>query len=289
MSGTCAAGVNTNFAGLSYAKVAILGLVQGISELLPISSTAHMRIVPALLGWEDPGSAFSAAMQLAALVAIVFFFRSDLVAIGSGSLRSLKGRRFDDPDARLLVFMIIATIPIVIAGWAASGLLNQCNSPFRSLAVIAWSCIGLGLLLALAELLARHVRQFASATLGDAVLIGLAQVGALIPGVSRSGSTITASLALGFKRDDAARLSFLIGIPALALAGVRELWVLHHAHLSTHGWAILGVGIVTASVSAFLGLWLLLRILDRWSSWPFAVYRIALGALLLFLVSRGWQ
>ena len=155
-----------------------------------------MRIVPALLGWADPGSAFSAAMQMAALVAVIFFFRSDLVAIGSGSLRSIKARRLGDPDARLLVFMVVATIPIVIAGWAASRLLNECNSPVRSLTVIAWSCIGLGLLLALAELLARHVRQLASATMRDAILIGLAQVGALIPGVSRSGSTITASLGL---------------------------------------------------------------------------------------------
>lgn len=289
MTGTCTAGVNTNFADLSYAKVTILGLVQGISELLPISSTAHMRIVPALLGWQDPGSAFSAAMQMAALVAVIFFFRSDLIAVASGSFRSIKSRRFDDPDVRLLIFMIVATVPIVIAGWVASGPLNACNSPFRSLTVIAWSCIGLGLLLALAELLARHVRQFASVTLLDAVLVGLAQVGALIPGVSRSGSTITASLGLGFKRDDAARLSFLIGIPAIALAGLRELWVLHHAHLSSHGWAVLGVGLVTASASAFVGLWLLMRILERWSSWPFAIYRVALGILLLFLISRGWR
>lgn len=289
MAGTCAAGVNTNFASLTYAKVAGLGLVQGVTELLPISSTAHMRIVPALLGWQDPGSAFSAAMQMAALVAVIFFFRNDLVAIGAGSVRSIKARRFDDPDARLLLFMVIATVPIVIAGWAASGLLNACDSPFRSLTVIAWSCIGLGLLLALAELLARHVRQLESVSMRDALLIGLAQVGALIPGVSRSGSTITASLGLGFNREDAARLSFLIGIPAIALAGLRELWVLHHAHLSSHGWAVLGVGLLTASISAFLGLWMLMRILDRWSSWPFAVYRIALGLLLLFLVQRGWR
>ena len=108
-------------------------------------------------------------------------------------------------------------------------------------------------------------------------------------GVSRSGSTITAALGLGFKRKDAARFSFLIGIPAIALAGAHELLVLHHAHLSSHGWAVLGVGLVTASVSAFLGLWLLMRILERWSAWPFAVYRIALGVLLLVLISHGWK
>ena len=289
MSAACAAGVNTNFANLSYAKVAVLGLVQGISELLPISSTAHMRIVPALLGWADPGSAFSAAMQMAALLAVIAFFRDDIIGIAVGSYRSVRLRQFDDPQAQLLLFMIIATVPIAIAGWSASGLLNECNSPFRALSVVAWACIGLGLLLGLAEIFARHVRQVESATLRDAILIGLAQVGALVPGVSRSGSTITASLALGLRREDAARLSFLIGIPAIALAGLHELWVLHHAHLSHHGWGVLGVGLATASASSFAGLWLLMNILHRWSAWPFVVYRVALGALLLFLISRGWS
>ena len=289
MAGTCAAGVNTNFVDLSYAKVAVLGLVQGVSELLPISSTAHMRIVPALLGWPDPGSAFSAAMQMAALLAVIFFFRRDITEIAVGSSRSIKVRRFDDPHARLLIFMIVATVPIVIAGWAASGLLNACDSPFRSLSVIAWACIALGVLLALAEIFAKHLRTLESSTIKDAILIGIAQVGALVPGVSRSGSTITAALGLGFKRADAARLSFLIGIPAIALAGLHEVWVLHKAHLSLHGWAVLGVGLATASASAFLGLWLLMRILERWSAWPFAIYRVVLGVILLFLISRGWH
>lgn len=289
MTGTCAAGVNTNFANLSYTKVAVLGLVQGISELLPISSTAHMRIVPALLGWADPGSAFSAAMQMAALLAVIFFFRSDIEEISSGSYHAIKLRQFSDPHMRLLTFIIVATVPIVIAGSAASRLLNSCDSPLRTLSVVAWACIALGILLAVAELMARHVRQMSGSTMKDALLIGFAQIGALVPGVSRSGSTITAALALGFTRQDAARFSFLIGIPAIALAGGHELWVLHQVPLSAHGWAVLGVGLLTASVSAFVGLWLLMRILERWSAWPFAIYRIALGAFLFFLISRGWR
>lgn len=289
MPGTCVAGVNTNFASLSYAKVAVLGLVQGISELLPISSTAHMRIVPALFGWPDPGSAFSAAMQLAALVAVISFFRRDIAEIASGSYRAIRTRRYDDQHARLLIFMIVATVPIVIAGGLASPILNACDTPLRSLSVVASACIGLGILLAISEVLARHLRQMSGATLKDAVLIGLAQVGALIPGVSRSGSTITAALALGLKREDAARFSFLIGIPAIALAGVHELWILHHAHLSGHGWSVLVIGLATAALSSFAGLWLLMRILERWSALPFAFYRIALGALLLVLISRGWK
>jgi len=286
---TCAGGVNTSFASLSYAKVSILGLVQGISELLPISSTAHMRIVPALLGWPDPGSAFSAAMQSAALVAVITYFWCDISEIASGSFAAVRAGRFTDPHARLLLLIIAATIPIVIAGAAASSLLNQCDSPLRSLNVVAWACIVLALLLAFAERAARHVRALENCRIRDALLIGVAQVGALIPGASRSGTTLTAALGLGFKRADAARLSFLIGIPAIALAGGKELWVLHQAHLSSHGWAVLGVGLSTASLSSFVGIWLLMQILERWSAWPFVIYRAALGVLLLFLTSRGWR
>lgn len=289
MPATCAAGVNTSFATLGYAKVSILGLVQGISELLPISSTAHMRVVPALLGWPDPGSAFSAAMQSAALVAVITYFWRDISEIASGSFAAVRTRRFTDPHARLLVLIIAATIPIVIAGVAASSLLNECDSPLRSLNVVAWACIALALLLAFAERAARHIRALESCRIGDALLIGVAQAGALIPGASRSGTTLAAALGLGFKRADAARLSFLIGIPAIALAGGKELWVLHQAHLSSHGWAVLGVGLSTASLSSFAGIWLLMHILERWSAWPFVIYRAALGVLLLFLTSRGWR
>lgn len=122
----------------------------------------------------------------------------------------------------------------------------------------------------------------------DALLVGLAQVGALIPGVSRSGSTLTAALALGFKREEAARFSFLLGIPAIALAGIREVWELHKAHLSLHGWSVLGLGLVVASISAFAAISALMHILERFSAWPFVVYRGLLGLLLLAGVASGW-
>lgn len=288
MVNACTQGVDTGFVTLGYAKVTVLGVLQGITELLPISSTAHMRLVPAILGWQDPGSAFSAAMQLAALAAVVSYFWSDVRDLTVYSLSALAGRRFGDRHLRLAIWIVLATIPIGIAGLLASKLLNTCNSPLRGIAVIGWACIVMALLLGLAEIYARHRRTVENASFADAMLVGIAQVGALIPGVSRSGSTLTAALALGFKREEAARLSFLLGLPAIALAGLKELWELYKVHLDAHGWSILAVGIVVASISAFAAIWGLMRVLERYSSWPFAIYRLALGVTILVGVAAGW-
>lgn len=288
MADICTQGVDTGFVGLGYAKVAFLGVVQGITELLPISSTAHMRIVPAVLGWQDPGSAFSAAMQLAALAAVVSYFWADVRDISVGSVGALARRDFRNPYLRLALWIVLATVPIGIAGLALSGLLNACNSPLRGIAVIGVACLVMAVLLALAEIRARHRRIIAEATTRDVVLIGLAQVGALIPGVSRSGSTLTAALALGFRRSEAARFSFLLGLPAIALAGLKELWELHKVHLDAHGWSVLIVGLVVASISAFFAIWGLMRVLERFSAWPFVIYRGVLGVVLLLSVAMGW-
>jgi len=289
MVDACTQGVDTGFVALGYAKVTVLGVLQGITELLPISSTAHMRLVPAILGWPDPGSAFSAAMQLAALAAVVSYFWSDVRDLSVYSLSALAGRRFDDRHLRLAIWIVLGTIPIGIAGLLASKLLNTCNSPLRGIAVIGWACIVMAVLLGLAEYYARHRRTVENASFADAMLVGIAQVGALIPGVSRSGSTLTAALALGFKREEAARLSFLLGLPAIALAGLKELWELHKVHLDSHGWSVLAVGIVVASISAFAAIWGLMRVLERYSSWPFAAYRFALGVTILIGVTAGWM
>jgi len=261
MADICSEGIDTGFVALGYAKVAVLGVVQGITELLPISSTAHMRVVPALVGWQDPGSAFSAAMQLAALAAVVAYFWSDVRHLAASSLAALVRRDFKDQYFRLAVWIVLATIPIGIAGLALAGVLNTCNSPLRSLSVIGWACIVMAVLLAVAELRARHSRTIDDVSLADAMMVGIAQIGALIPGVSRSGSTLTAALALGFKRDEAARFSFLLGLPAIALAGFKELWELHKAHLDAQGWSVLAVGLVVASISAFIAIWALMRVL----------------------------
>lgn len=288
MASACTQGLDTGFVALGYAKVAVLGVVQGITELLPISSTAHMRIVPAFLGWQDPGSAFSAAMQLAALAAVVSYFWPDVRGIAFGSLGALIRRDFRDWNFRFAVWIVLATLPIVVAGVLLSHVLNTCTSPLRSLTVIGLSCIVMSALLALAELYSRHKRTLDHASLKDAIVIGLAQIGALIPGISRSGSTLTAGLFLDFRRPEAARFSFLLGLPAIAAAGFKELWELHKAGLDIYGWSILAVGLVVASISAFVAIWSLLRILERFSAWPFVVYRGLLGVFLLAAVVFGW-
>jgi undecaprenyl-diphosphatase len=288
VAGVCSAGTDIGFASLDYVQVAILGVIQGISELLPISSTAHMRIVPAILGWHDPGSAFSAAMQLAALAAVVSYFWRDVREVTVGSITAVRERNFSSPSFRLGVAIVLATIPIGIAGLALAPVLNACGSPLRSLSVIGYACIAMGVLLAIAELSCRHRRTVGEMRLRDALIVGLAQVGALIPGVSRSGSTLTAALFLNFKREEAARFSFLLGLPAIALAGLKELLVLFHLHMPAETWMLLIFGLVVASVSAFGAIWGLMKFLERFSTWPFIVYRIALGIFLLMAVHNGF-
>ncbi|MCI0736052.1 MAG: undecaprenyl-diphosphatase UppP [Beijerinckiaceae bacterium] len=287
-SSACTEGFDTGFVALGYAKVAVLGVVQGVTELLPISSTAHLRIVPAFLGWQDPGSAFSAAMQIAALAAVVSYYWADVRGIGFGSISALRRRDFRDWNFRFAVWIVLATLPIVAAGLLLAPVLNACQSPLRSLTVIAIACIVMSVLLALAEIYSRHKRTLDHLTLKDAMIIGLAQAGALIPGVSRSGSTLTAALFRDLKREEAARFSFLLGVPAIAGAGVKEMWELHRMQLDAYGWSVLAFGLVIASLSAFAAIWGLLRILERFSAWPFVIYRGLMGLFLFLCVYLGW-
>jgi undecaprenyl-diphosphatase len=288
MADVCISGVDTGFVALGYARVAVLGVVQGITELLPISSTAHMRLVPAVLGWQDPGSAFSAAMQLAALAAVLSYFWSDVRGLTVNSLQAIAHGQFRDRDLRFSLWIVLATIPIGIAGLSLANVLNACHSPFRTISVIGSACIVMALLLGVAEVRARHRRTIDNASFIEAMLVGIAQVGALIPGVSRSGSTLTAALGLGFKRDEAARLSFLLGVPAIASAGLKEMWELHKIHLDGHGWSVLALGLIVASISAFFAIWGLMRVLEQFSTWPFVVYRFILGVVILVGVATGW-
>jgi undecaprenyl-diphosphatase len=223
----------------------------------------------------------SRSMQLAALTAVITYFWRDVRALAVHSIVAIAHRQFQDRYFRFSIWIILATIPIGIAGLLAAKLLNTCQSPVRSITIIGWACVAMALLLAIAEIYARHRRTIDQAYLTDALLIGLAQTGALIPGVSRSGSTLTAALALGFKRDEAARLSFLLGLPAIALAGLKELWELYKVHLEPQAWTVLAVGLAVASVSAFFAIWGLMRVLERFSSWPFVIYRFALGVVIL--------
>ncbi|WP_342360127.1 undecaprenyl-diphosphate phosphatase [Terrarubrum flagellatum] len=288
MATACSAGLDTGFAALDVGKMIVLGVVQGVTELLPISSTAHMRVVPALLGWPDPGSAFSALMQLAALGAILSYFRRDVAELISAAASVVVRRDLKSPGSRAVIGIVLATAPIVVAGVALAPVLNACGSPLRSLWVIGASCLVMAALLAFAEIRARHVRNADEATLRDYALVGLAQVGALIPGVSRSGSTLTAALGLGFKRAEAARLSFLIGLPAIALAGGKEAFELLRAGLDAHAWMLLFVGLISGALASFVAIWGLMRYLEHLPSWPFVVYRGALGVFLVGAVLFHW-
>ncbi|WP_230382240.1 undecaprenyl-diphosphate phosphatase [Pseudomonas zeshuii] len=283
----CHTGLDIGFASLSYAQVIFLGVVQGITELLPISSTAHMRVVPALLGWQDPGSAFSAAMQMAALAAVISYFWRDVSSVTTGSVNAICHKDYNSRAFVLAMAIILATIPICVVGLALSPVLNACDSPLRGLNVIGYACLGMAALLAIAELTCKHKRDMSEMHLRDALIVGIAQIGALIPGVSRSGSTLTAAMFLNLKREEAARFSFLLGLPAIALAGLKELVVLWHASIPAEAWSLLLVGILVASLSALAAIWGLMRFLERFSTWIFIVYRALLGIFLLVGVHNG--
>ena len=288
MAGGCTQGLDTGFVDLGYAKVAVLGVVQGITELLPISSTAHMRIVPAFLGWQDPGSAFSAAMQLAALAAVISYFWSDVRGLVFGSLGAIVRRDFRNWDFRFAMWIVLATLPIVIGGLLFKKSLNACGSPLRTLTVIGISCIVMSVLMAVAERWCQHRRTIDNVSLWDTMIVGLAQVGALIPGISRSGSTLTAAMFLNMKREEAARFSFLLGLPAISAACFLELYELWKAGLSAHGWSVLLFGLFIASIAAFAAIWGLLRVLEKFSAWPFVLYRFLMGCFLLLAVWMSW-
>ena len=289
---TEAAQVNISFAELGAWRIIVLGIVQGITELLPISSTAHLRIIPSLLGWPDPGSAFSAAMQLASLLAVVTFLGGDVLRITGRAADAARRGDWRDHSLRITAGILLGTLPIAVAGLALRRTLEGCASPLRGIAVIGWACIVMGVLLALAERYGQRDRGHAKRLLGDLTLrdciaVGVAQAFALVPGVSRSGSTLTAGLALGMERATAAWFSFLLGLPAIVLAGAVELLSLRKAGLHAGGWGLLILGLASGSASAYLALWALVRYLKEHSSWIFVWYRIALGVLLIWGAARG--
>jgi undecaprenyl-diphosphatase len=280
--------VDVGFLQLSWAQVAILGVVQGITELLPISSTAHLRVLPGLLGWPDPGSAFSAAMQLASFAAVVAYFRRDILNLSRAGWRAVSQGDYRSHDSRILIGIVLGTIPLLAVGAALQGVLNACHSPLRGLMVIGCASIGMSLLLALSERLARHDRGYGAITLRDGLIVGAAQALAFIPGVSRSGATLTAALFCGMQRETAARFSFLLGLPAITLAGLYELRVLIKAGLGAPGWITLTIGLACASVTAFLAIYGLLRYLERRSAWVFVWYRLIFGVAIVAGVSLGY-
>lgn len=269
-------------------EAVVLGIVQGLTEFLPISSTAHLRVVPALLGWDDPGAPFSAVIQIGTVVAVLFYFRRDLWEIGTAFLRGLKERRpFADPQSRMGWFIAAGTMPIVMFGLLFE---RQIKSELRSLWVIATALIVVGVVMAVADRLARTRRKKAGddrVTLGDALVVGCAQACALIPGVSRSGSTLAAGLFRGLSRAEAARFSFLLSVPAVTAAGLKELRDLIEAGLAGAGAMNLIVGTVVSFAVGYLAIAGLLAFLRTRTVMVFVVYRIVIGLGLVALVGAG--
>jgi undecaprenyl-diphosphatase len=267
-----------------------LGVVQGLTEFLPISSTAHLRVVPALCHWQDPGAAYSAVIQLGSVVAVLAYFFKDLVSIATGALAAIKNKDYGDRDLRMVGAIIVGTIPICVIGLLLKPLLEQDSSPLRSVNVIGCASIVMGLLLVVAEKFAKHVRTLEDITGKDGALVGLAQAIALIPGCSRSGSTLTMAMLLGLKRAEAARFSFLLGIPAVTLAGLLELYHMVKDGLVTDssGLTSLAVGLVSSVVVSYLSIAWLIRYLQQHNTWIFVGYRLIFGITVLILSANGY-
>jgi undecaprenyl-diphosphatase len=259
----------------------VLGVVQGLTEFLPISSTAHLKVVPVLLGWGDPGVAFTAVVQLGSIAAVLGYFRRDLAEVLAAVGQALRRGRWNDPSARLGLAIVLGTIPILVAGLALKIWVPDYEaSSLRSLSSIAIVSILMALLLAVAEVVGHRRRDLQQVRVRDGLIVGVAQALALVPGVSRSGSTLTASLFDGWQRAAAARFSFLLGIPAITLAGLVEMKDAFSQPTNGGGIPTL-VGIVTAGLVSWLAIAWLLRFLQRHSTWVFVGYRLLFGLVIL--------
>lgn len=268
---------------LSWLQAIILGISQGLTEFLPISSTAHTLIVSRLLGWPDPGAAFTAVTQVGTELAVVIYFRNDIARILKAWFASLTNADWrSNPDAKMGWYVIIGTIPIGIAGLVFK---SSIETTARNLWLVAGSLIVMGILLGLADRYAKHIKREVDLNTKNAILFGLGQALALIPGVSRSGATITAGLAMGFKRDVAARYSFLLAIPAVFASAALTAGDI--ASDDFVNWPATIVATVVAFVVGYFVIAGLMKYLQTRTFLPFVIYRIGLGTLLLVLLATG--
>lgn len=259
-----------------------LGVIQGLSEFLPISSSAHLILAPWLFGWEDPGLAFDVALHFGTLLAVLWYFRMEWLALIRAAFGIITTGRIETPEKRRVVYLIIATIPGAIGGYL---LQSRAESAFRSPQIIAIALIALGTVLWIVDKLVDQRRILGEMRWVDAALIGLSQVIALIPGVSRSGSTITTARGLRFDRESAAEFSFLMSMPIIAAAVVLEgPKALQQGGLTNE----LMSGVVASAISGWLAISILMRYVSRHSYGIFAAYRIILGlAVLAVVYARG--
>jgi undecaprenyl-diphosphatase len=266
----------------------ILGMVQGLTEFLPISSTAHLKVVPVALGWGDPGVTFTAVIQLGSIVAVIWYFWADLSQITLGMFKAIQTSCYDSQEFRLAMGIGLGTLPIIVFGLLLKVLVPDLdNSPMRSLTAIALASIVMALLLALSEKISLHKRNFEDLSWQDGVLMGFAQSLALIPGVSRSGSTITAGLFMNLERATAARFSFLLGIPAITLAGLVELKDVLEKGLQSETLIPVTIGVISSGIFSYLAIAWLIRYLQKRDTWVFVWYRLIFGVLILISQFKG--
>jgi undecaprenyl-diphosphatase len=271
---------------MGWVEAVVLGVVQGLTEFLPISSSAHLRLVGEVFGWRDPGAAFTAITQIGTEAAVLLYFRRDIARIVTAWVGSLAGRRRGDADARMGWLIIVGSIPIVVLGLLFQ---DDIETTLRDLRIVATALIAFSLILFWADRIGAKKRELADLTVPHGIGFGLAQAMALIPGVSRSGGTITAGLFLGYTRAAAARYSFLLAVPAVLGSGFFQAYEAFTG--AAEGRPVDWGPTILATVLAFgVGLtviaWLL-RYLDRGSFTPFVVYRVLLGVLVLVLVQTG--
>jgi len=255
-----------------------LALLQGFTEFLPVSSSAHLILLPRLLGWEDQGLAFDVAVHVGTLSAVILYFRRELVPMSRDWVQSVLTRK-QTANSRLAWAVLWGTIPVGLAGLLLKGVIED---NLRSELVIAAATIGFGLLLWVADSKGRGKRDEYSLRISDIAIIGVAQALALIPGTSRSGATMTAGLMLGLSREAAARFSFLLSIPVIVLAGgLLTLDLIQQPGLVD--WSAMIIGAVTSAITAYLCIHFFLKLLERVGMLPFVIYRLALGAVLIYL------
>jgi len=260
-------------------QILVLSLVQGLTEFLPISSSAHLILAPRLFGWADQGLAFDVAVHLGTLAAVVGYFRREVSSILREFFTTLPPGKAVTADARLGWLIILATLPVVVFGLLMKGLVE---SDLRSPLVIAATTIGFGLLLWISDSKARRERDEYSLGWRHALIIGLFQALAIIPGTSRSGITITAALMLGLTRQAASRFSFLLSIPTILMSGALVTLELIQAEAAVD-WSPLLLGAALSFVTAYLCIHLFLRVIERMGMLPFVLYRLALGAVILLI------
>ncbi len=263
---------------MDYLQAFWLAVIQGLSEFLPISSSAHLILPSQVLEWPDQGLAFDVAVHVGSLIAVIVYFREDIVALTQAWLDSLFVRRHT-AESRLAWYIILATIPAGLAGLFLGDFIEQ---NLRSMLVIAVTTIVFGLLLGWADWRGKRTREMQQFSAKSAFLIGVAQAIALIPGTSRSGITITAALALGFDRETAARFSFLLAIPIIVLSGgYKGVQLLNSEAVD---WIMILVGTSLSGITAYLCIRVFLSVIKRVGMFPFVVYRLVLGMFLLYLI-----